>query len=283
MLFDDLFLGVGAMKAGTTWIEKNLRTHPDVYFCYQKELNYFAAKYVDGLEFSTSDQFRVDRITRMSNKVAKEIEPLRNYYTWAAQYLKSPETDEWYKSNFTLQKDQKYSADYSNLYALLPSKAWKHIKAITGNLKVIYTMRSPLDRIWSHIKFQLWIDGELEQIKKWNKDDYYQYGKREHIWRNTNYSKVVSTLKENLDDSQVSFYFSNQIKTNPEELLYNIENFLGIAHQQYSQDKLNKRINQSEKIEKPDFFDSLFSDELYKQVEDLPKLGIEIPEFWFNN
>ena len=35
------FLGIGAQKAGTTWLEKNLRCHPEIFLPEQKELHYF--------------------------------------------------------------------------------------------------------------------------------------------------------------------------------------------------------------------------------------------------
>ncbi|MGD1948605.1 MAG: hypothetical protein ACFB14_03045 [Leptolyngbyaceae cyanobacterium] len=35
------FLGIGAQKAGTTWLWSILKTHPDVWIPPKKELHYF--------------------------------------------------------------------------------------------------------------------------------------------------------------------------------------------------------------------------------------------------
>jgi hypothetical protein len=35
------FLGIGAQKAGTTWLHENLRCHPELFLPEQKELHYF--------------------------------------------------------------------------------------------------------------------------------------------------------------------------------------------------------------------------------------------------
>ena len=35
------FLGIGAQKAGTTWLHENLRCHPSLYLPDEKELHYF--------------------------------------------------------------------------------------------------------------------------------------------------------------------------------------------------------------------------------------------------
>lgn len=40
MVFPD-FLGIGAQKSGTTWLEKNLRTHPKIWMPKRKEIHYF--------------------------------------------------------------------------------------------------------------------------------------------------------------------------------------------------------------------------------------------------
>lgn len=42
------FLGIGAMKSGTTWLYENLRRHPDAYLPDRKELYYFSHAFYDG-------------------------------------------------------------------------------------------------------------------------------------------------------------------------------------------------------------------------------------------
>ncbi len=39
------FLGIGAQKAGTTWLAENLRLHPEVFIPERKELHYFDNKW----------------------------------------------------------------------------------------------------------------------------------------------------------------------------------------------------------------------------------------------
>ncbi|MCI0625676.1 MAG: sulfotransferase domain-containing protein [Acidobacteria bacterium] len=45
------FLIIGAPRSGTTWIERNLREHPDVYMPDKKELHFFDKHYNKGLDF----------------------------------------------------------------------------------------------------------------------------------------------------------------------------------------------------------------------------------------
>lgn len=43
-VFDQVFLSVGAMKAGTTWLCDVMNRHPDVHFSHEKEIHYFYAQ-----------------------------------------------------------------------------------------------------------------------------------------------------------------------------------------------------------------------------------------------
>jgi hypothetical protein len=45
------FLGIGAMRAGTSWLNEQLRNHPQVYMPVQKELNFFTDFYESGLDW----------------------------------------------------------------------------------------------------------------------------------------------------------------------------------------------------------------------------------------
>jgi len=42
------FLGIGAMKSGTTWLYENLRCHPDIFVPDRKELYYFSHGFHEG-------------------------------------------------------------------------------------------------------------------------------------------------------------------------------------------------------------------------------------------
>ncbi len=57
------FLGIGAQKAGTTWLHENLRCHPELYLPDAKELHYFDWSFHRSLRFYAG-QFRdgADRV-----------------------------------------------------------------------------------------------------------------------------------------------------------------------------------------------------------------------------
>lgn len=57
------FLGIGAQKAGTTWLHENLRCHPELYLPDAKELHYFDWDFHQSLR-SYAEHFRdgADRV-----------------------------------------------------------------------------------------------------------------------------------------------------------------------------------------------------------------------------
>jgi hypothetical protein len=44
-MIEKLFLSVGAMKAGTTWLYDKLKQHPDIHFSPQKEVHFLSHYY----------------------------------------------------------------------------------------------------------------------------------------------------------------------------------------------------------------------------------------------
>ncbi|MFN3650814.1 MAG: sulfotransferase [Armatimonadota bacterium] len=44
------FLGIGAQKAGTTWLDRNMRAHPDLFLTSPKELHYFDLHFHESLK-----------------------------------------------------------------------------------------------------------------------------------------------------------------------------------------------------------------------------------------
>ena len=63
------FLGIGAAKAGTTWMYENLRLHPEIFVSTPKELNYFNQNFNKSLR-SYTNYFKAG-----SNKVKGDITP----------------------------------------------------------------------------------------------------------------------------------------------------------------------------------------------------------------
>ncbi len=57
------FLGIGAQKAGTTWLHENLQCHPEIFLPEPKELHHFDWNYHIGVSTDVKwDEFPIGKI-----------------------------------------------------------------------------------------------------------------------------------------------------------------------------------------------------------------------------
>lgn len=78
------FLGIGAPRAGTSWIARNLAQHPDVFIPYKKEVHFFDASYEKGLSY-----YEAEFQGWSTEKAVGEITPKYLHYEPAATRIKA--------------------------------------------------------------------------------------------------------------------------------------------------------------------------------------------------
>ena len=71
-MFPD-FIGIGAQKAGTTWLDRNLRAHPQIWMPERKELHYFDRRIADMR--SPTDEWSASIFETGRARVTGEITP----------------------------------------------------------------------------------------------------------------------------------------------------------------------------------------------------------------
>lgn len=116
------FIGIGAAKAGTTWLADALRQHPEIFIPEKKELIYFC-----------------------KTELATQI---RNY-----RYEK-PIT--WYHSFFKGAKPGQIKGEISPHYLNSP-EAVKKIYQYNPEIKILAVLRNPVERVVSHYFYALQI------------------------------------------------------------------------------------------------------------------------------
>ena len=106
------FLGIGAQKAGTTWLYKMLSLHPDIGLHPHKEAHFWDKRWPASAP-----------IERYEAGFAAMPQPVRGEITPA--------------------------------YALLPESTIGVIHARYPDLKLLYLLRNPIERAWSHARMEL--------------------------------------------------------------------------------------------------------------------------------
>jgi hypothetical protein len=125
-----LFLSVGAMKAGTTWLYEQLRDHPEIYFTPEKEIHYFANAI--GIENQLNHRNRILKLKALMERTAKGnptfIAQHLDEISWYVNYAKQREiSNDWYVRLFEDSAD-KVCADFSNLYCQMGQDGWDNVR-----------------------------------------------------------------------------------------------------------------------------------------------------------
>lgn len=148
--------GVGATKAGTTWLYRYLSGHPDCHMRAVKELHYFN---VAGPQ-QRAQRVAIEsaRLTRLQAELA-----LESRLTRVASLTRSvADVGDWLR---VLQGSLSYSdyleagagdaklvGDITPAYASLSADKLRAMAATAPDSRVVYLLREPLSRFWSHIR-----------------------------------------------------------------------------------------------------------------------------------
>ncbi len=280
-LMDRLFIGAGAMKAGTTWLYQMLDRHPDIFFSLEKEIHYFYALHVNPSVLSEEVRLRNvrDKYLRIDPATSRAT-AVRQRLHWASNYLDGPIDDIWYRNLFVFRRAERFAADFSNLYALLPAEAWSRIAGSVGELKVLYTMRHPVQRLWSHVKFHLQVTGQTSLLDTWGPTDYRTFLKKPFIWENAEYGVALRNMKAGLPEGALMAVFHEDIHSDERAFLSRLERFLGIETQIYPDNLLQRKVNASKVRAMPDFFPEIVADEVTRIANEVRAEGLELPAKW---
>lgn len=280
--FENLFLSAGAMKAGTTWLYRVLERHPELFFTPEKEIHYFYHRFVDSNILSETR-----RLTEAKNRYIFRFEPetanidrIRINLHWVSAYLTNPVDDMWYRSLFAGQRRQTYRCDFSNLYALLPEAAWSRIAADSDKLRVLYTMRHPVKRLWSHVKFHLQVTQQTNVLSTWTPKDFNKFARQPFLWDNAEYGKALRNMKGGLPAESFKPIFYEDLHGDQKGSLAGIEDFLGIARFNYPEPLLSRRVNESVSHPMPDFFPGLFEADVERIIKEITDEGLTVPDSW---
>ena len=281
-LFTNLLLSVGAMKAGTTWLYSVLARHPALHFAMEKEIHYFYHRYVNPELLSEAYRLREARnryLFRFDPDKAN-IDAVKANLHWVSNYLSRPVDDFWYRNLFQLRDHQLYACDFSNLNAQLPQEAWPQIAARCDRLRVLFTMRDPVKRLWSHTKFHLQITGQLDRLDHWGPEEFDEFVRRPHIWVNAEYGRILRNLRSGLAPEMLKVLFYEDIHADQRGALKAIEQFLGVPPFDYPQAVLDRRMTESVRLQMPAFFPELFAADVRRICGEVAAEGYAIPAAW---
>ncbi len=148
------FISVGMPKAGTGWLYDQLRYHPDFWIPPVKELNYLNNDRPSLTNVRSVYKRGKARPERMRES-ARRNRPVWDDRDFAflddAMALAKRERDIANYAALFRQKGALKSGDMTPRYCLLTPDVIAEIAQKLPHLKVIYLVRDPIARLWSHI------------------------------------------------------------------------------------------------------------------------------------
>ncbi len=279
-VFDHLFLSVGAMKAGTTWLYDVMNRHPDVHFSHEKEIHYFYAEALRPGLLSDRARMRRAKGYLAFDPEVSHAQVLQKRVRWTANWLNGPVDDTWFNGLFLHRGRARWVADFSNLNALLPSEAWAAIHERTRCLRVLYTLREPVDRLWSHVRFHLKMQGQSHLLDGWSADEIFAHIQEGDYLEHTDYVSAITRLRDGLPQDCVMVDFFDRIGHDPHGFVADIEGFLDIAPQKLPDDIVSRVVNPSPPRPMPEGLAERLAPFVRAQCDGLRSLGFTLPASW---
>lgn len=269
------FLGIGVQKAGTSWLYSNLNKLPEFDLPLVKEVHYFDRdpKYIS--PNLLSETRLVDRLSDFTwIKWAFRdvvVEPMRAgdlsrakfYWRW---YF-SDYTDRWYLSLF--EKSRGYTGEITPSYSILERPDIVRMHRILPDARLIYMVRNPIERAWSHYRFNTGrIPGySFDAVKT---EDILAFMKSDDQILRSQYQQTLDRYASVFPKDQILIGFYDAIIDAPEQLLNEVVDFITRGtYPRRVHYKTHKKVNQSREISMPPEVEAFLKDYYYEPIQEL--------------
>jgi len=242
------FIGIGPPKTGTTWIYENLRKHPQVVMPPDKEIRYFwerafignltyaerfksAHWHVRGRRFYLKNRFKTHLADLLRFKI--DLQSL----AWDTRYLFWKQTDDWYSRLFS---QTAIGGDISAKYCELPKAEIARIKAVFPHLKILITLRDPIEREWSRAKMNL-CKKRNRQIEEVSEQEFVTQFNDPPQFKSNDYKRLIEQWQNQFSSSQVFVLFHDELLVNPFGYYCKLCDFLQIERPTRDEEKRLKK------------------------------------------
>lgn len=219
---------VGATKAGTSWLYSALQNHPECHLRAVKETHYWDS-------FAPAD---------MARQVAELGARLRGLKAEKDQL--ADDAPQWRRRNLTrslravrgLSKvisgsradhrayldwlsdgagDARLIADMTPSYALLPPETIRRMLSVSARPRVIFLIRDPLARLWSHVRMQANRQNSQRRDHEAKANDILwrvlNKGEETHMTLRGDYIRAIEKLRSVVPQNQLMVEFAERMFT----------------------------------------------------------------------
>jgi hypothetical protein len=226
------FLYIGAPRTGSTWLYLNLKKHPDLWVPPCKNISYF------------HPQFQVYRLRKFAwfwKDALMSSDP--GIRTWYTRFFARPlVSDRWYLSLFP---QGRIGGEIAEGYCSLEHARVRHVHDVMPNVKTIFVLRNPVERVLSQAKLGLAVrkDRRIEEVSE---DEFVAYMDRPSSQARSRYSHTLDLWNSYFSMEQFLILFYEDLLRSPENYLSSICRFLGVRFERdYFRETIGTKVNKS--------------------------------------
>lgn len=244
-------LGVGAQKAGTSWLADYLRTRPDTAMGPVKEMHFFNCHFADE-ENPGMMKHQYKRLKRhldrrasklVSGKDQKHLPFTIGLLDAVAMHYEPERYRQFYAKLMDQNSKAHITGDITPDYAAMSDRGFAktaaYLKEMPFRTKVVFIMRDPAERLFSAFRMRsrtMVRDGKTSKKKRHS--DFVAFSGVRAQRRRTEYEKTIARLEQNFAPDQLCFLFFEELFR--EETAQDLCTFLDLP---YIRPELDKAVN----------------------------------------
>ncbi|MBI1383779.1 MAG: hypothetical protein GC150_02575 [Rhizobiales bacterium] len=247
---DDLFVCVGAQKAGTTWLARVLASHPELFVTPVKEIHYF--DHLAGITKHLSDKKRRSRYRKYHQRLWTQphrISQHMGHWGWYRRYMANPIDDDWYRGLFAERGGKRFAGEATPEYAIIGRDGFSHLRRLAPGVRVLFILRNPVARAWSQALHHCRASG-LDATRQSPEalEILLASGRFAELG---NYMATLDDLEACFEPGQVSVLFYEDIHADRLAALERICDFIGLSFSSAWFPELGRRYNRSQEVSLP--------------------------------
>ncbi|MYC86622.1 MAG: glycosyltransferase [Gemmatimonadales bacterium] len=246
------FLGIGATRAGTSWVAAQLSDHPQIRMG-RKEIHFFDRK-LGAPAPSGSARDRVDRLR------------------YLARFVRARGGGRQGAGG-----RGRIRGEITPAYAILEPAVIRRVAEWMPDARLIFMMRDPVERAWSQARngFPGWRGKPLESVSR---DELISFFDSDPVRRRSDYAICLRAWFEHFPREHFFFGFLDEIRERPEDLMRDLLGFLEAEVVVADAESLRKPVNAAAPVPMPDWVRDHLEREYAFDADEVSELiGRQVP------
>ncbi len=213
------FLGIGATRAGTSWVAAHLAAHPQIRMG-RKEIHFFDRKLgAPGTSGSARDR--------------------ANQLRYLARFVRA-------------RGGGGIRGEITPAYAVLEPEVIRRVAEWMPDVRLIFMMRDPVERAWSQARngFPRWRGKPLESV---GRDELVSFLDSDPVRRRSDYATCLRAWLEHFPRDHFFFGFLDEVREEPGALIRDLLEFLEAKLVVADAESLEQPVNASVPVPMPDW------------------------------